>query len=74
MALIVPIIYQFRPKIKIKDNINTIGCEIILKSITIKVILNLKNSNLKTMESKNAKIYKRSDLDVNSLKKAKKYE
>ena len=70
-----PIIHQFRPKIKIKDNIHTIGCEIILKSIKEikKVILNLKNLKPKKQwKVKNAKIYKRSDLDVNSLKKAKK--
>jgi len=70
-----PIIHQFRANLKNKENIHTIGCKIIIKSIKElkKIILNLKNiKSKKQWKTKFIKIYKRSDLNLKALNKAKK--
>ena len=70
-----PIIHQFRADLKPKDNIHTIGCKIIVKSIEElkKILLNLKSiKSKKQWKIKKSKIYKRSDLNLKSLIKVKK--
>lgn len=70
-----PIIHQFRPTIDANDNIHTIGCKIIFKSVyeLQKILTNPeKIKSVKQRKIKYSKIFKKKDFSTKALQNAKK--
>ena len=66
------LIHQFRPKIYKKDNVHTIGCRIIKKSINEfeKILKKKELVSFAQKKNKNQQIYKRSDLKEKDIQTA----